>query len=162
MKRPAPLEPLELWARPALPPLEELPLLFTTGYHLPTDRRFLAWPADQDPRAAARPAPRAPRPRYLVPVGVRRLLVRILASEDRELVYERGAGWWVGDEQVGGRWARLAIVLVLLGTDSYSPAGSGLERWHVNEEGRRALEDPAYSPGIMPALRTHARASRRS
>lgn len=96
--------------------------------------------------------------RQLVPTGVRNLLRRVQASEDQELVYERGAGWWVGCDQVAGRYARLAIQLVLVGLDGFSRVGHGMERYHVNEEGRRALGDPAYVPTIVK----HLRASRRT
>lgn len=95
-----------------------------------------------------------------VPTGVLNLLRRIQAVPDEdggpELVYEPGGGWWVGLDRTSGRAPRQALLLVLLHLEADSRLG-GLERYTVNEEGRRALEDPDYRPLILNALEERAR-----
>lgn len=93
----------------------------------------------------------------VVPVGVLNLLRRVDADEDQELVYETGAGWWVGCDRVGSRWAKLATQLVLVGLCSTYTPGEGMERWSLNEEGRALLADPTYVPKIVTYLRARRR-----
>lgn len=52
--------------------------------------------------------------RIEVPTGVRNLLRRVRASDDQEVVYEKGGGWWLDFERVSGRWARTAIRMCCL------------------------------------------------
>lgn len=98
-----------------------------------------------------------------VPNGVVNLLRRIQAvsEEDggQELVYERGAGWWVGLDRTSGRAPRQAIQLVLLHLEGDGRVGD-FERWTLNEDGRRVLEDPTYRPPILDALEERARTRR--
>lgn len=90
----------------------------------------------------------------MIPKGVQNLLRRILASEDEEIVYEKGAGWWIGDDRTSGRYPLMAIRLCLLSCDELRGfGGRGMERWTINEEGRKAAADASYEPLIIEALR---------
>ncbi len=91
-------------------------------------------------------------PAVPLPKGLRHFLTRIAASEDGELVYEKGAGWWIGTEKVHGKWPRMAISLVLV-TLSSGPAGEYPERWVLNEDGTGLISDARYQPKMLRILR---------
>lgn len=96
------------------------------------------------------------KPTAPMEAGLVRFLKRILESEDQEVVYERGAGWWVGEDRTTGRWPRLALTLALVSPTQDTHVGHGLERYEVNEEGRKLVQDPAYQPELLRHLRAHA------
>lgn len=67
---------------------------------------------------------------------------------DSELVYERGAGWWSGSEEVSGQLTQQLILLCLISMEPDSRIGE-FERWAINEEGHALLADPMYRPKIL-------------
>lgn len=81
-------------------------------------------------------------------LGAQRVLVRMVQAEaaeeyeDAELVCE-GAQAWVGLYRTSP-----AVVLELLQSCLISGAvtGAGVQRYTLNEDGRKAAEDPTYRP----------------
>lgn len=59
-----------------------------------------------------------------------------LLADGLDLVYSKGRGWWVGDEQTNGKLAQALIRLMFVRPDSYNQK---VERYTINESGRRAL-----------------------
>jgi len=86
-----------------------------------------------------------------VSTRARNLLKRIDASEDGELVREKGAGWWVDADQVAARDAVELLRFVLL-KRTYSSNDESYETFGINEEGRCLLGDPLYVPEIVEKM----------
>lgn len=68
-----------------------------------------------------------------------------------ELVFEKGAGWWIGCYRTSGLLARQLIQLCLISLESDSRPGE-YERWVINEEGREMLVNTMYRPKILEAF----------
>lgn len=83
-------------------------------------------------------------------VGMLNMLQMLLESEDGEVVYEKGGGWWIDLEQVSGRVVKSLLELCLVSERSYSET---VRRYVLNSEGRQIFEDPHYVPGIIRAVR---------
>ena len=62
-----------------------------------------------------------------------------LADGD-DLVFEQGAGWWIGERRTNGQLGLSLVSLALVSKDS----SSGIDRYEINETGRRALD------GLLP------------
>jgi len=63
------------------------------------------------------------------------------AEDDAEIVCERGQ-CWLSDDRIAPRTVRQLLLAVLIGCDGF---GSRLERYHINEAGRRFLQGlPPY------------------
>lgn len=79
---------------------------------------------------------------------IRQREVLAFLRDDKEygdLVYESGAGWWLGDQRTNGKLAFGLIRLCLISRDDDSDS---FQRWGINESGRRALDGkPAYPKG---------------
>ncbi len=88
--------------------------------------------------------------RLRVTTAERNLLIRIRDSEDGELVYEKGAGWWVGYDRVSAQVVHGLLNKVLI-RDTDNTAGV-LEIYELNEEGEQAAVDPSYVPSIGKLL----------
>lgn len=86
----------------------------------------------------------------LITPEMRTALAIMAEDPDADMVYEKGAGWWVGCERLAGITAHNLLRLCLV-SDSGSTPGV-FERYDINEEGRRALTDPNYEPFIVGAL----------
>lgn len=89
----------------------------------------------------------------VVPRRVRNLCVRISESEDEELTYERGAGWWVGFDRVRGTVCKEALRFCLLRVDSFCD-GDDYQIYELNEEGRALVDDASYEPEILKHIGT--------
>lgn len=92
---------------------------------------------------------------YLTP-RVREILIRMRNRtdteeyEDAELVEFIPGGWWIGDEKVHGRVGWFLLRHCLISSDDFTLSG-GYRRachYHINEEGRKVLEDPNYIPVV--------------
>lgn len=81
----------------------------------------------------------------------RNLLKRIFESEEVEVVYEPGGGWWLDCTRPAPRdiWELIRACLL----DSGGSIGTGFERWTPTSDAKRVLEDPNYEPPIFAALR---------
>lgn len=75
--------------------------------------------------------------------GMERVLREMLVHHE-ELVYEPGAGWWIGERQTSGAVAfrLLRLVLVRECMDSHE----SFQRFEINEDGRKILKGPGYAP----------------
>lgn len=70
--------------------------------------------------------------------------------EDAELVYEQGAGWWLGLDRVSGSASQWLIRHVLISRDSEPSAA--LERWKLNEHGCEAARTGVVPRMVVDAL----------
>lgn len=61
------------------------------------------------------------------------LLKKIQASEDQELVYERGAGWWVDTTQINSRITKELLMTCLIHLDNGETGR--YEVYTLNEDG---------------------------
>lgn len=87
-------------------------------------------------------------PKPIVSTRARNLLARLMASEDRELVYEQGAGWWLDADQVAGRDAFELLRFCLI--RELSMQGVKMTVYRPDEsEAERLAADPAYVPEIV-------------
>lgn len=75
-----------------------------------------------------------------VPKSVVSLLRRIESSEEKELVWERGNGWWVGYYRVRASTCKLLLQFCLISEDQFSTAT--MKRFTLNGYGRKVLSDP--------------------
>lgn len=80
-----------------------------------------------------------------------KLLKKLSESEEDELVWCKGGGWWIDLSKVNGRVVKELLTMVLIsdqgfGSDTYLV-------YELNEEGRAMLEDPTYEPKIVDAFR---------
>lgn len=84
----------------------------------------------------------------VVSTRARNLLKRLMASEDRELVYSKGGGWWLDDTRIAGRDATELLRFCLIRECSYSSTTMNI---YVPDESEAArLEaDPCYVPEII-------------
>lgn len=57
------------------------------------------------------------------------------ADDDAEIVCERGQ-CWLADDRIAPRTVRQLLMAVLVGCDGF---GDRIERYHINEAGRRLL-----------------------
>lgn len=57
-------------------------------------------------------------------------------ANDEDLVYEKGAGWWFGNERTNGQLAQFLIRNILVSCDDF---GKQVEHYSINESGRLAL-----------------------
>lgn len=84
----------------------------------------------------------------IVSTRARNLLKRLMASEDRELVYEPGAGWWLDADQIAGRDAMELRRFCLIREINFQ--GARMTVYVPDEsEAQRLAEDPAYVPEIV-------------
>lgn len=67
-----------------------------------------------------------------------------------ELVYEQGAGWWVGLRQIRQNTAFKLLHLCLIHRES--TYRSDFEVYTLNEEGRKIIDDTNYKPLILSEL----------
>jgi hypothetical protein len=73
----------------------------------------------------------------------RRVLKSLAENEDIDLAFDKGGGWWIGDEQTNGKLATALIRMVLVRKDGHT--SGDMERYTINDSGRRALEGlPPY------------------
>lgn len=89
----------------------------------------------------------------IVPSIARNLLRRIKESEDQELVYETGGGWWVGLHRTSGAAATACLRLCLLSLDHSTERGNYVYQvWTLNSESEASIADPDYTPLIVTAI----------
>ena|ERR1035437_9597601 len=81
----------------------------------------------------------------------RNLLIRIRDSEDGEIVFNEGGGWWVDDHQVNGQNAMDLIRLCLLRADSFNR--DDYQIYELYEESRKIIDDIKYVPLVVKELR---------
>lgn len=74
-------------------------------------------------------------------------VLREMRDQDEELVYEPKAGWWVGLRRTSGKVALQLLRLCLLRKEDYQ--GGVFERYSLNEEALKILEDDSYIPLIV-------------
>jgi hypothetical protein len=74
----------------------------------------------------------------LTKMGRRILMTLNEHPDDFDLVYEEGAGWWLGNERVSGKAVWCLIRDCLISRDNDPDAE--LERWSINQSGCRALK----------------------
>lgn len=84
-------------------------------------------------------------------IGMERVL-REMRDQDEELVYEPGGGgWWVGLKKTSGQVGNALLRLCLIHREEYE--GGRLERYSLNEDAKRVLEDSDYVPLIVQVAR---------
>ena len=78
----------------------------------------------------------------------RYVLEQMMTGE--ELVRAVPGGWWLDTEQIGGAvgWKLLRYCLI-----SATSMPDDMERYSINEEGRKVLADPAYVPLMEAELK---------
>lgn len=69
-----------------------------------------------------------------------RFVLNKLLNEEEELVYEEGAGWWIGEDRTNGKLANSLLRACLISDCSF---GSVL-RFSINQTGRNALKSGTY------------------
>lgn len=73
----------------------------------------------------------------------REVLTLLRDDVDLDLVYSKGGGWWIGNDETNGKLAKFLIQNILVSSDS--GFASDFERYVINESGKRALEGlPPY------------------
>lgn len=70
-------------------------------------------------------------------------------ERDVDLIYERGAGWWVGNRRTSGRVALGLLRLCLVHEDQNAGPGSAVERYFISEDGRQILKSDTFMPRIL-------------
>ena len=83
--------------------------------------------------------------------GMHNLLWFIRDSDEEEVVYSKGGGWWVDITEVSGRVVKALLKLCLLRDVSDS---ENFLRYTLNEESIRVLDEPNYEPMMIEHLRT--------
>lgn len=79
-----------------------------------------------------------------------RELLEILKGGDEALVYDKGAGWWVGLERTSGRTAYWFIRNMLVSEDSYSE-----DHFYINRTGTEALKAGEYFTSFQFMLKSN-------
>lgn len=92
-----------------------------------------------------------PKNRWLTRSG-QTLIERIKASEDKEVTWEKGAGWWVGHHQVNGRTCQYLLQLCLLRV-AHSDNKDTYIVYELSGEVEHLLNDENYVPAIVRAQR---------
>lgn len=65
-------------------------------------------------------------------------------NNESDMVYDKGAGWWIGNERTNGKLA-LGLIRLCLVVQSQGNNMGEFSRWGINESGRRALRNqPPY------------------
>jgi len=62
------------------------------------------------------------------------ILERMKSGE--ELCYEKGSGWWIGDDRTSGRKAFIFLRFCMVSEDAYSGV---VQRYHLNGTGEECL-----------------------
>lgn len=70
-----------------------------------------------------------------------------------DLVWERGGGWWIGDEQTSGAVGNKLLRLCLISESNMVINSQTYKVYGINEDGRGCLDDPRYVPRIVRKLR---------
>lgn len=69
----------------------------------------------------------------------RQLEILAEMQKGEELVFEKGAGWWLGTARIHGRTIVALQRLMSISMDQYSTAA--MERYHINETGKKLLSE---------------------
>ena len=87
-------------------------------------------------------------------------VLKALADDvETDLVWEKGAGWWIGFHRTHGKTALALVRLCLVNEDSIARDGTYC-RYDINEHGEAAIKDPDFVPPIVahvPDLQRYAR-----
>lgn len=71
------------------------------------------------------------------------LLQRIQAADDETLIYEPGAGWWVGNGTAAGRDAYELLRAAAIRQVGGEPFDESFQRYEVNSRGQEFLKEQA-------------------
>lgn len=85
--------------------------------------------------------------------GSHAVLKLLLESEDREITWEKGAGYWIGYKRVGSRGVEDLLRLCLL-RKTYSDNRETYIVYEASSEVEHVLSDENYTPAIIIAQRT--------
>jgi len=77
------------------------------------------------------------------------ILLHLRDDPDPDLVCCKGV-WWCGEEKTHGKIAKQLLQFVLISEDQYS--SEDVRRYHINEWGRRVLNDPSFLQEIVSIL----------
>lgn len=77
------------------------------------------------------------------------ILMHLRDDEDPDLVCCKGV-WWCGEEKTSGKIANQLLRLILISKDQYS--SEEVRYYHINEWGRRVLDDPNFLQEIVGLL----------
>ena len=67
-----------------------------------------------------------------------RKVLKMLDNDNVELVFSKGGGWWIGDEQIYSSLAKSLIQYCMVSLDQFSKTGH-FERYTINETGKLSL-----------------------
>lgn len=77
------------------------------------------------------------------------ILMHLRDDEDPDLVCCKGV-WWCGEEKTSGKIANQLLRFILISEDGYS--SEDVRRYHINEWGRRVLDEPDFLLEIVKKL----------
>lgn len=77
-------------------------------------------------------------------------VLRIMDTEEEELVFEKGAGWWVGEHKTSGKVGLRLLRFCLVKEDGFP---GQMLRLYINGDGKKALTDPLFVPPIVEVLK---------
>jgi hypothetical protein len=76
--------------------------------------------------------------------GEREVLQRLHNQTRIDIVYEKGAGWWLGNRRLSSKLAKSLLQKCLIRADSMNSPGV-FERYIISPSGERALDgEPPY------------------
>ena len=87
--------------------------------------------------------------------GKRQLaILKIMNEQDEELVWEKGAGWWIGLEQTSGKTVKALIqfTCISLAQDSNK---DDFQRYQINSTGQKTLQTGHFfsHPKLLSAIK---------
>jgi hypothetical protein len=71
---------------------------------------------------------------------------------DGEIVWEKGAGWWVGNHRTSASVGKGLLQLCLLHDEGGN--SENFKRYTLNSDGRNIIDNVNYVPTIILSLRT--------
>lgn len=87
-----------------------------------------------------------------VSTRLRNLCIKLRDSDDKELVYEKGAGWWIDCDKAFAPDVRGLLRYALISQESWG-GNDKYQVWMLNEEGRALCDDQYYKPLIIEAMK---------
>jgi hypothetical protein len=89
---------------------------------------------------------------WLTPASLK-VIKAVQADEEQEITWDKGAGYWVGDEKVSTKACEELLRLCLI-RPVYSDNRDSYIVYNLTSEVDNVLADDSYTPAIITAMRT--------